>query len=171
MWSGAPKLIMMPVSAALSLRFDVRALLIIGPVLFSGSCFLNPALTNLTGSDRLKLSQIIRALGMPLVIAPLTALATDGLAVEQSDSVVALFKMLRNLGSSIGIAVLATQLDLREKLHFVRIGKSVSVFNFATQERFDTLIQGFTARNFEAVTASPSRRSRPWPTPCAAKRS
>jgi len=32
---------MMPVAAALSLRFDARALLIIGLVLFSGSCFLN----------------------------------------------------------------------------------------------------------------------------------
>jgi len=44
---------------------------------------------------------------MPLVIAPLTRLATGGLATEQSGSAAALFQMLRNLGGSIGIAVLA----------------------------------------------------------------
>jgi len=153
MWSGAPQLIMMPVAAALLLRFDARALLTVGLVLFSGSCFLNATLTNLTGYDQLKLTQFIRALGMPLVIVPLTTLATGGIATEQSGSASALFNMLRNLGGSIGIAVLATQLDLREKLHSVRIGESVSVYNFATQERLDTLTQGFIARGFGTVTA------------------
>ncbi|MEI2722105.1 MAG: MFS transporter [Verrucomicrobiota bacterium] len=153
MWSGAPQLIMMPVAAALLLRFDARALLTVGLVLFSGSCFLNSSLTNLTGYDQLKLTQFIRALGMPLVIVPLTTLATGGIATEQSGSASALFNMLRNLGGSIGIAVLATQLDLREKLHSVRIGESVSVYNFATQERLDTLTQGFIARGFDTVTA------------------
>jgi DHA2 family multidrug resistance protein len=154
MWSGAPQLIMMPVAAALLLRFDARALLTVGLVLFSGSCFLNSSLTNLTGYDQLKLTQFIRALGMPLVIVPLTTLATGGIATEQSGSASALFNMLRNLGGSIGIAVLATQLDLREKLHSVRIGESVSVYNFATQERLDTLTQGFIAHGFDTVTAS-----------------
>lgn len=154
MWSGAPQLIMMPVAAALLLRFDARALLTVGLVLFSGSCFLNSSLTNLTGYDQLKLTQFIRALGMPLVIVPLTTLATGGLAPEQSGSASALFNMLRNLGGSIGIAVLATQLDWREKLHSMRLGESVSIYNLATQERLDTLTQGFLARGFDPVTAS-----------------
>ncbi len=153
MWSGAPQLVMMPVAAALLLRFDARALLTVGLVLFSGSCFLNTTLTNLTGYDQLKLTQFIRALGMPLVIVPLTTLATGGIASEQSGSASALFNMLRNLGGSIGIALLATQLDLREKLHSVRIGESVSIYNLATQERLDILTQGFRARGFDAVTA------------------
>jgi len=153
MWSGLPQLVMMPVAALLLRRFDARLLLTIGLVLFSGSCFLNAELTNLTGYDQLKFTQIIRALGMPLVIVPLTTLATGGLETEQSGSASALFNMLRNLGGSIGIALLATQLDLREKLHSVRIGESVSVFNSATPERLDALTQGFIARGFDAVTA------------------
>jgi DHA2 family multidrug resistance protein len=153
MWSGMPQLVMMPVAAALLRRFDARVLLSIGLVLFSGSCFLNSELTNLTGYDQLKLTQIIRALGMPLVIVPLTTLATGGIETEQSGSASALFNMLRNLGGSIGIALLATQLDLREKLHSIRINESVSVFNCATQERLDALTQGFIARGFDAVTA------------------
>jgi DHA2 family multidrug resistance protein len=153
MWSGMPQLVMMPVAAWLLRRFDARGLLTIGLVLFSGSCFLNAELTNLTGYDQLKFTQIIRALGMPLVIVPLTTLATGGLETGQSGSASALFNMLRNLGGSIGIALLATQLDLREKLHSVRIGEAVSVFGFATQERLDALTQGFIARGFDAVTA------------------
>ena len=62
--------------------------------------------------------------------------------------------MFRNLGGSIGIALLATQLDLREKFHSVRLGEAVSLFHPATNERLDTLTQQFIARGAEAVAAA-----------------
>lgn len=153
MWSGAPQLLTMPVAAALLKRFDARLLLTIGLGFFGASCFLNSTMTNLTGYDQLKLAQLIRAVGMPLTIVPLTALATGGIEHEQSGSASALFNMLRNLGGSIGIALLATQLDLREKLHSVRLGESVSLFSPATQERLDALTSHFIGLGADAVTA------------------
>lgn len=154
MWNGAPQLIMMPLAAALLRKFDARLLLTLGLALFAGSCFINSTLTNLTAYDQLKLAQLLRAAGMPLFIVPLTALATGGIEQEQSGSASALFNMLRNLGGSIGIALLATQLDLREKFHSVCLGEGVSVFSPATQERLGALTQGFIARGTDAVTAN-----------------
>ena len=61
--------------------------------------------------------------------------------------------MFRNLGGSIGIALLATQLDLREKLHSVRLGEAINAFNPATSERLDALTRHFIARGAEAVAA------------------
>ena len=61
--------------------------------------------------------------------------------------------MFRNLGGSIGIALLATQLDLREKFHSVRLGEAVNPFNPATGERLAALAQQFLARGAEAVAA------------------
>ena len=153
MWSGAPQLVMMPIAAGLLRKFDARALLIIGLGFFGASCFINAEMTNLTGYDQLKLAQLIRAIGMPLTIVPLTALATGGIEHEQSGSASALFNMLRNLGGSIGIALLATQLDWREKLHSVRIGESVSVFSTATQERLAGFTQHFISLGTDATTA------------------
>ena len=153
MWSGLPQLFMMPIAALLLRRFDSRWLLTLGLILFGTSGFMNAMLTNLTAYDQLRWTQLVRALGMPLVIVPLTTTATANIEPEQSGSASALFNMLRNLGGSIGIAILATQLDLREKLHSVRIGESVSLFGFATQERLESFTQHFTAMGSDAVTA------------------
>ena len=154
MWSGVPQLLMMPIAAALLRWLDARVLLTAGLALFSGSSFLNSTLTNLTAYDQLILAQLVRAAGMPLVIVPLTSLATGHLRSHQSGSASALYNMFRNLGGSIGIAVLATQLDLREKLHSVRLGESVTVFNPAASERLGALTQQFVARGAEAATAA-----------------
>jgi DHA2 family multidrug resistance protein len=154
MWNGAPQLIMMPLAAVLLRKVDARWLLTFGLALFAGSCFINSTLTNLTAYDQLKLAQLLRAAGMPLFIVPLTALATGGIEQEQSGSASALFNMLRNLGGSVGIALLATQLDLREKFHSVCLGEGVSVFSSATQERLGALTQSFVARGIDAVGAN-----------------
>lgn len=154
MWSGAPQLIMMPIAAVLLRKCDARILLSAGLAFFGASCFINSEMTNLTGYDQLKLAQLIRAIGMPLTIVPLTAVATGGIAPEQSGSASALFNMLRNLGGSIGIALLATQLDWREKFHSVRLGESVNAFSAATQERLEAFTQHFLSLGNDAVTAS-----------------
>jgi DHA2 family multidrug resistance protein len=114
---------------------------------------MNAAMTNLTGYDQLTLSQLVRALGMPLVIVPLTSLATGHIRQQQSGSASALYNMFRNLGGSIGIALLATQLDLREKLHSMRRGEAITAFSPVMSERLDALTQQFVARGAETVTA------------------
>jgi DHA2 family multidrug resistance protein len=135
-------------------RCDARLLLTVGLALFSGSSFMNAALTNLTSYDQLKWTQLVRAMGMPLVIVPITTLATGHIEPEQAGSASALFNMFRNLGGSIGIALLATQLDWREKLHSLRLGETVSLFNPLATSRLETLARQFAARGAEAAAAS-----------------
>lgn len=153
MWSGLPQLAIMPLAVLLLRKVDARVLLTVGLVLFSASSFMNAALTHLTGYDQLRIAQLVRALGMPLVIVPITTMATGLIPPEQSGSASSLFNMLRNLGGSIGIAVLATQLDIREKVHSLFIGEHVNAFSAATQERLSGLATQFAARGAEAVTA------------------
>jgi DHA2 family multidrug resistance protein len=153
MWSGVPQLLMMPLAALLLRRLDARLLVAIGLGFFAGSNFLNALLTNLTAYDQLKATQFVRALGMPLVLVPLTALATSGIEAEQTGSASALFNMLRNLGGSVGLALLATLLEVREKFHSTVIGESVSAFSMATQEQLNALTQYFTARGADAFSA------------------
>jgi DHA2 family multidrug resistance protein len=154
MWSGLPQLLMMPVAVLLLQRIDARVLLTLGLFLFSASSFLNSTLTYLSAYDQLLWTQLVRALGMPLVIVPITTLATGLIEPEQSGSASALFNMLRNLGGSIGIAALATQLDLREKLHSARLGEAVTAFNLLTSERLGAVTQQLIAQGTEGLTAA-----------------
>lgn len=153
LWSGAPQLLMMPLAAAMLRRVDARMLLGFGLACFSASCWMNSTLTHLTAHDQLRVAQLVRAVGMPFTIVPLTALATGGIEEQQSGSASALFNMLRNLGGSVGIACLATGLDVREKLHSVRLGEKLDPFHPMLQERLENLTGHFKMFGADAVSA------------------
>ncbi|MCY7368682.1 MAG: MFS transporter [Chamaesiphon sp.] len=106
MWAGIPQLFLIPFVPKLLQRFDARLVIAVGISLFSISCFMNADLTNLTGIDQLRWSQLVRAMGQPLIMVPLSGVATAGLARSQAGSASGLFNMMRNLGGSFGIAVL-----------------------------------------------------------------
>ena len=153
MWAGIPQLFLIPFVPKLLQFVDTRLVIGVGISLFAVSCFMNSDLTNLTGIDQLRWSQLVRALGQPLILVPLSGVATAGIPREQAGSASGLFNMMRNLGGSFGIAALGTLLTQREQFHSNRLGDSVSIYNPATQQRIDELTQLFISRGADAITA------------------
>jgi DHA2 family multidrug resistance protein len=153
MWSGIPQLFIIPFVPKLMKRFDLRLLIAIGLTLFGVSCFMNSALTHDTGIDQLRWSQIVRALGQPLIITPLSSVATAGIDPKQVGSASALFNVSRNLGGSIGIATLGTLQSVRERFHSNRLVESVSLSDAITRDRIDQLTQFFTGQGSDPVEA------------------
>ena len=153
MWSGLPQLFLIPLVPKLMQRFDARYLAALGYSLFAVSCFMNSTMTHDTGIDELRWSQLVRALGQPLMIVPLTSIATGTIEPQQAGSASGLFNMMRNLGGSIGIAILSTLLTRRQQFHSNRIGESVSLYNPETQQRIDQLTQNFISKGSDPTTA------------------
>jgi DHA2 family multidrug resistance protein len=134
-------------------RIDVRLMVAVGVTLFAISAFMNSGMTNQTGLDQLRWSQLVRAMGQPLIMVPLTSIATAGLKPQEAGSASGLFNMMRNMGGSIGIASLATLLTNREQFHSNRLGDAVSLYSPATQQRISELTQYFMSRGADLVTA------------------
>jgi DHA2 family multidrug resistance protein len=153
MWSGLPQLFVMPFAAALSSKVDNRILCSIGLAMFGVSCLMNANLDATTGYDQLLWSQVIRALGQPFVMLTLSNFAMQGIAPKDMSSASSLFNMTRNLGGSVGIALLSTALTNREHFHSARLGESISSYAAATQERIDQMTSAFTASGIDPVTA------------------
>ncbi|MFB2976974.1 DHA2 family efflux MFS transporter permease subunit [Microseira sp. BLCC-F43] len=153
MWAGVPQLFIVPLVPKLMQRIDIRVLIGVGVSLFAVSCFMNSSMTHDTGIDQLRWSQLVRAMGQPLIMVPLSTIATAGIEAENAGSASGLFNMMRNLGGSIGIAILATLLTQREQFHSNRLGDAVSLYNQATQQRIDQLTQYFISRGSDLVTA------------------
>jgi DHA2 family multidrug resistance protein len=153
MWAGLPQLFLIPFVPKLIQLVDSRLIIGVGLSLFSISCFMNSDLTNLSGIDQLRWSQLLRAMGQPLIIVPLSAIATGGLSKAQAGSARGLFNMMRNLGGSFGIAALATLLTQREKFHSNLLGDAISLYNPETQQRVDTLTQLFVSKGADFNTA------------------
>jgi len=152
-WVGLPQLLVMPFAAALSSRVDNRILCSFGLLMFGGSCLMNAFMDASTGYDQLMVTQVVRAIGQPFVMLTLSNFAMQGLPPKDMPSASSLFNMTRNLGGSIGIALLATSLTNREHFHSARLGEAVSQYAPATQERLDQLTQGLIAGGMDPATA------------------
>jgi len=154
MWAGWPQLFLMPVVAKLLMpRFDARLLVCVGMGLFGGSALLNGWMSHDTAHDQLITSQLMRALGQPLVMVPLTAIATGGIEAEQAANASALFNMMRNLGGSMGIALFGTLLSVRERFHSFRLGESISEYAPATQFRLSEAATALMQRGSDSYSA------------------
>ncbi len=154
MWSGVPQLFLIPFVPKLMQRFDVKLLAAVGFSIFALSCFMNANMSSQTDITQLKWSQLVRALGQPLMIVPLTTIATGNIEPEQAGSASGLFNMMRNLGGSMGIAALSTLVSRREQFHSNRIGEAVSLYAPQTQQRLNELTQNFISKGSDAITAN-----------------
>ncbi len=152
-WFGIPQLFILPFLPRLMRRIDLRLLVAVGMSLVAISCLMNSTMTHDTGSDQLTFSNIVRALGQPFILTPLSSLATTGIEKKQAGSASALFNMTRNLGGSFGIAALATLLTRREQFHSSRLGEAVSLYDPETQQRIEQMTQFFFSQSSELSTA------------------
>ncbi len=154
MWAGLPQLFIMPFAAALSSKVDNRILCSVGLALFGTSCLMNVNMDASTGYDQLLFAQIVRALGQPFMVLTLGNFAMEGIAPRDTASASSLYNMVRNLGGSIGIALLATGLTNRAHFHAARLGEAVSLYAATTQLRLDQLTQSLITRGVDPANAA-----------------
>ena len=152
-WVGFPQLLIFPVLPLLMKKVDLRALVCFGCVLFAVSCFMSTHMNRDYAHDQFVISNLVRALGQPFTIVPITALATGLLARKDAANGSAIFNICRNLGGSVGIAILSTVVTRREQFHDFRIGERVSVYDLATQGRLAQNTANFVSRGADPVTA------------------
>jgi MFS transporter, DHA2 family, multidrug resistance protein len=92
--------------------------------------------------DQLIVPQLLRAAGQPLFAIPLSQLSTANLAPRDTADASALSNMMRNLGGSVGIALLSTVIDRREHIHFSILAEAMTQNVWRTQERIAMLMAG-----------------------------
>jgi DHA2 family multidrug resistance protein len=144
-WTGLPQLVLIPFVPLLMRHIDARVLVGIGFGLFALSCFLNLGITSDYAGDQFFVPNLVRAVGQALVMTPLSALATGGIERENAGSASAMFNMMRNLGGSVGIAVLQTFVSKREQFHSSIVTARVSLLDEATRQRIASLQAHFLA--------------------------
>lgn len=153
MWAGLPQLVILPFVPKIMNKIDGRWLAFVGINIFGISCFMNSRMTLDVGYDQLMWSQIVRAMGQPLLMIPLSSITTGLVAPSDVGSASGLFNMLRNLGGSVGIAILGTMMSLREKFHSARLTEGISVYHTNTLQRLHAYETLFIGGGTDKVTA------------------
>jgi len=148
-WSGLPQLLVMPLIPFLVAKFDNRKIVFVGFGLMAISAFLNSQMSYLFSGPQLIWGQVFRALGMPLIVVPLTGIAYDKIASQDGGSASGLFNMMRNLGGSIGIGLLKTEVSVRYSFHFARFSESLTTVSATAQRRLGELTHALMGKGLD----------------------
>jgi len=124
--SGLPAFLLMPVLPALLQRYDARWLVIIGLVMFSVSCALDIGLTSESVGHDFYGSQLLRGFAQILAMMPLNQASMAAVATHEAGDAAGLYNMARNLGGSIGLALMGVMIDRRDSYHDAMIRESLT---------------------------------------------
>jgi DHA2 family multidrug resistance protein len=153
-WLGLPQLVVIPFIPKLMKHVDARIIIGFGVLLFGGSCFFNTHLDSNFAGPQFYIPLIIRAVGQPLIMTPLSAVTTSGMAKgRETGAASALFNMMRSIGGSIGIAGLSTLLSIRERFHSERIGEAISAYAGPVQQRLQQSTTYFMSQGSDPSSA------------------
>jgi MFS transporter, DHA2 family, multidrug resistance protein len=108
LWQGLPQLLVIPLLTMLMLRIDVRLIVAFGFAVFATTSFMNAYMSHDSGGEQLRLALVGRAIGGPFIMTALSSLLCVGLAPNEMPHASSLYNILRNLGGSIGIALIST---------------------------------------------------------------
>jgi MFS transporter, DHA2 family, multidrug resistance protein len=133
--SGIPAFALMPVLPRLIGRANIRVVVTCGLVCFATSCFIDIHLTAQSAGGDFVLSQLLRGFGQILSFMPLNQASVGAVSREDTADAAGLFNMARNLGGSIGLALLGVFIDRRVEFHADAIRESVNANSQLLQER------------------------------------
>jgi DHA2 family multidrug resistance protein len=144
--SGIPAFMVMPILPRLLARLDIRVMVGTGLALLATSSFLDTHLTPFSDGGDFVWSQLLRGAGQMFAMMPLNQASVGAVAKQDTGDAAGLYNMARNLGGSLGLALLGVFIDRRTELHSDVIRESVSANSVLAQERIATNAAGFAAQ-------------------------
>lgn len=123
---GLPTVFLMPLMPKLLEIVDVRALVIGGLLCFGIACFINMDLTSQSVGTTFVASQLLQGVGLALAMMSLNQAAISSVPTELAGDASGLFNAARNLGGSIGLAMISTFQDRRLTYHTEVLGSATT---------------------------------------------
>ncbi|MET1024226.1 MAG: DHA2 family efflux MFS transporter permease subunit, partial [Pseudoxanthomonas sp.] len=123
---GVPTVVLMPFMPKLLETVDVRVLVIGGLLCFGAACFINIDLTSNSVGSGFVAGQLLQGCGLALAMMSLNQAAISSVPQELAGDASGLFNAARNLGGSIGLALISTFQDRRLTYHTQVLGSSTT---------------------------------------------
>ncbi|PXW22875.1 MDR family MFS transporter [Paraburkholderia caballeronis] len=149
--SGLPAFLMMPVLPRLLGKVDFRVLVVGGLLLFTLSCMLDIGLTAQSVGHDFAWSQVIRGVAQVLAMMPLNQASMAAVSREDSGDAAGLYNMARNLGGSVGLAIIGTVIDRRTTFHDAMLRESLSANSVIGQDRVASGAANWLAQTGDAA--------------------
>ncbi|PZV10972.1 MAG: MFS transporter [Leptolyngbya sp.] len=137
----------------ISSKVDARILIGLGALGTTAVMFELAKITPQTGTDDLFLPLVWRGAATVLMFLPLSLATLGSLPKEDIPAGSGFYNLTRQLGGSIGIAILTTLLAQREAFHRAILLATLTPYDPETNQRLDALTNTFKNHGSDAVTA------------------
>jgi DHA2 family multidrug resistance protein len=134
-------------------RFDPRMMVAAGAIITSGVMLALSTINPDTGANNLFWPLMWRGFGSVLMFLPLSIATLGSLPRAAVPAASGFYNLTRQLGGSLGVAILTTMLDRREAVHRAVLVENVSLYRNVAVERFQQLVAFFQARGSDVVAA------------------
>lgn len=128
-----------PISGRISDKINPKLPIFAGVVLLAFSFYLNSKLSYLTELNFIMISLYIRGLGMGLIFTALSTISLLDIPREKMAQASAITNSIRQLGGSLGVALLATLLTTRITYHSQVFGGAVKQGSEVYQETVNNI--------------------------------
>lgn len=145
--------VFMPIVGALIGKIDARLAIGFGSVVVGFSMVLFSQITINSNIGSLFWPLVIRGAGMGFMFIPLS-IATLG-AIPRPDIPAAsgFFNLTRQVGGSVGVALLATVLENRQVFHYDRLVENISLYNPNASSFLSQVESGMMGKGYDMTTA------------------
>jgi DHA2 family multidrug resistance protein len=143
----------MPFVGMLMGKVDARIAIGFGSIVIGFSMVLLSEINIDTSVHTLYWPLIIRGGGMGFMFIPLSIATLGAIPKKEIPAASGFFNLTRQMGGSIGVALLATMLEKREVFHYDRLVENISLYNPVAQRFLSQMESGMIGRGYDSVTA------------------
>jgi DHA2 family multidrug resistance protein len=151
---GIGALLFTPLAGHLTTKTDPRRLLVVGLLLGSLTMFQLSGLNLYAGFWDILWAQVLQGIALSFLFIPLMALAMARIPREKMGNATSIFNLMRNIGGSVGIAIMTTFLARRTQLHQSQLAANITPGSLQTLKFLHGLRADFYLHGADAVTAS-----------------
>jgi DHA2 family multidrug resistance protein len=133
---------------------DPRRLLAVGIVLGSLTMFDLSGLNLNAGFWDIFWAQVLQGVALSFLFIPLMSLAMSHISQQKMGNATSIFNLMRNIGGSIGIALMTTFLARRAQVHQNHLVANVTAGSGETARLMQAMRANFIAHGIDGVTAT-----------------
>ena len=134
-------------------KLDARYTIVAGSGLFMLSMWQMSQITLDSGTGDLFWPLVFRGIGLGLIFVPLTSASMAELSVRQLAQGTGLYNLTRQLGGSLGIALMATLLSRFTATRHAVLTEHVGAIDIAGQGRLDMITRGLMSHGVNPIVA------------------
>jgi DHA2 family multidrug resistance protein len=126
----------MPISGGLNDKFGARPVAIAGMSILVVTTFILTKITLATDTETIKWLMMLRGFGMGLCMMPIQTAGMAEIPKEQTGYASAIANTMRQVGGSLGIAILASVMSGRQVFHNIQYTNNINYFTPEAQNFF-----------------------------------